>query len=753
MNPEELKRELLLTFVTEIDEQVQVLNRDLLALEKTADPTSRAELVRSIFRVAHSLKGAARAVDVTPIERFCHRLEEALSPVRDGRAPLSPDLVALTFAAADALTDAADRLRSGRELAGSPLEALEPGLEANRSGAVSPPRPPPAPAGSSTIEPPRAATTPPPSTVSSPPAREPESPAPRSADAAIVRVTAEKLDALLATSGELTVARHRVSARPAELLALQELVRRSREECRQIRTSSRKRSAANAFAGAEAIERLDEGLQRLDREIDRLAKWLRADSRRIEQLSATLGEEVHQARMLPFAEACRGFERIARDLGHASGKEIAITIEGGNVELDRAIIERLRDPLRHLLRNAIDHGLESPEERRARGKPAQGRLVVKAELRGGQVEVVVADDGRGLDLAALREQGRRRGLATSDDPSELARLIFLPGLSTAKSITDVSGRGVGLDVVKSEVETLHGSVDVRYEPNRGASFVLTVPLTLTILRALLFRASGRTFAVPSVAVAQLVRTSAGTIRRVEGRDVLVLGGAPVPIVTLAGVLGFDRDVPTSDGRSCVLLLSANEQRVGFVVDEFLTEQDVMVKNLGKRIARVRHVSGATILPDGSVALVLNAADLARSAVSAAVARPVVVTNAAAVAGPRKRLLVVDDSVTTRSLEKSILEAAGYEVVVASDGEAAWQLLQRQEIDLVVSDVDMPRMDGFALTEAVRASERVRDLPVVLVTARATEEDRARGVAAGANAYLTKSAFDQRNLLETIAQLL
>ncbi|MGH7805696.1 MAG: hybrid sensor histidine kinase/response regulator, partial [Candidatus Binatia bacterium] len=406
-----------------------------------------------------------------------------------------------------------------------------------------------------------------------------------------------------------------------------------------------------------------------------------------------------------------------------------------------------------LLRNAVDHGLEPSDERRARGKSPQGRVLVKAELRGGQVEVIVADDGRGLDLASLREHAVRRGLPANADPSELARLIFLPGLSTAKTITDVSGRGVGLDVVKSQVEALHGSVDIRHEPDRGACFVLTVPLTLTILRALLFRVSGHTFAIPSVAVAQLVRGSKGAIRRVVGRDVLVLGGSPVPVVSLAGVLGFERGEPPAGGRPSVLLLAAGEQRVGFVVDEFVAEQDVMVKNLGRRIGRVRHVSGATILPDGGVALVLSAADLARTALTGTVARPLAIESETVVALRRKKLLVVDDSLTTRSLEKSILEAAGYEVAVAADGEAAWQLLQRQAIDLVVSDVDMPRMDGFALATALRTSERLRNLPIVLVTARATEEDRARGIAAGANAYLTKSAFDQRSLLETIAQML
>ena len=746
MDAEELGRRLRATFTLEIDEQVQTLNRDLLALEKATDGPEMAELVRSIFRAVHSLKGAARSAGVATVEEVCHRVEEILSRARDGHVAVDAGLLSVLFSTADLLGDAAERLREGSEPAAATLEGFFDRLDAFEPGSV------PAAVEGGTWE-----TGPAVASDASPPAAPfPEPASPREtavvSDAAAdrpratpaVRVAAEKLDALLATSGELLVARHRVSSRPGEVGALRELVRGTRAECAELQRGR---------AASTSPERIGTLLQRLDRELERLARSLRADDRRIEQLSASLDADVRRVRMLPFSDACQGFDRMTRDLARASGKEVELVVDDGGVELDRAIIERLRDPLRHLVRNAIDHGIEAPEIRRGKGKPPEGRVTVRAALRGARVEVVVGDDGQGLDLDALREQARRRHLPEPPDARGLAQLVFLPGLSTASMITDVSGRGVGLDVVKSQVESLHGSVEIAAGPRHGTSFTLTVPLTLSVLRALLFRAGGHIFALPSHQVSKLVRIGSDALRSVQGRDVLFLEGAPMAVVPLAAALGLESAPPLPDGRLVVLVVAAGSERVGFIVEELLAEQDVMVKNLGRRIGRLRRVSGATILPHGGVALVLSGGHLARAALSApaSVARPV--AHAGASSSRRRRLLVVDDSITTRSLEKSILEAAGYEVTAVADGEAAWELLRRQAVDLVVSDVDMPRLDGVELTARLRSSEGFRDLPVILLTARESEADRARGAAAGANAYLVKSAFDQRSLLETIAQLL
>jgi len=502
-------------------------------------------------------------------------------------------------------------------------------------------------------------------------------------------------------------------------------------------------------------------LGRLGHDLERLTAVLDQDGRRLaylDQVARQLDAEVRRVRMLPFAEACQGLERAVRDLAQAGGKQVELVVEGGRVELDRSVLEGLKDPLNHLVRNAVDHGIEPPERRRAAGKLPAGRVTVAAELRGSQVEVVVADDGAGLDLDAVRAVARQRGLADLPDGRDLAHLIFLPGFSTAPIITDVSGRGVGLDVVKQRVEQLHGTIELSSETGRGTRFTLAVPLTLTTIRAVLVVAGGQAFAFPTTNVRKLILVDLDDVRRAGGREVLVTEGegAPLLVAALAEALGLA--VPKlvgapAPGRRPALVVAAGERRMAFVVDELMTEQEVMVKGLGARIRRVRNVSGGTILPSGRVALVLNVAQLVRSALGRAPGATLAPAAPAAVPAAAKRLLVVDDSITTRTLEKSLLEAAGYQVATAVDGADAWRLLQEQGADLVLSDVEMPGMDGLELTEAIRASPRFADLPVVLLTARASAHDKARGVAVGADAYLVKDEFDQKAMLETVAQLL
>jgi two-component system chemotaxis sensor kinase CheA len=717
MDKEALVKRLMATFLEELAEHVATLNRDLLALAKGAAGPERAERLQTLFRTVHSLKGAARAVNVTVLESACHHLEGMLAAARDGTAELGPEQFALLFAAADAIEEAGMRLREQRDLTDSPLAELLPRLGAAGAGAAAPsvsrvtPKPPPPPPAGDTASAP------------APP------PAPGT-----VRISAEKLDQLLACSGELLLARRRVQARAGELTTLHDLVTRWRP-------------------ASASRERTEDDFNRLVKELDRLTEALAGDVRALRQAGNALDDEVRRVRMLPFAEACQGLDRLVHDLARSAGKEVELVIEGGDVELDRSVLEGMRDPLRHLVRNAVDHGVEPPEQRRAAGKRPAGRVTIAAVLRGSQVQVTVADDGRGLDLEALRQQARKRGLPEAATEAELVRQIFLPGFSTARLITDVSGRGVGLDVVKSRLEALHGTVELSFTPGQGTRFTLAVPLTLTTLRALLLGAAGQTFALASTNVRRLVRVEPAHLRSVEGRPMLALGGPPLPVASLAGTLGLTGAAPQTNGKVPAVVVTAGTQTAAFLVDELVNEQEVVIKNLGARIRRVRHLSGATILPSGEVTLVLNAAALIRAALAAPPGAAVTTTLTRAAPAAKKRVLVVDDSVTTRALEKSILEAAGYEVTAAADGAAAWQLLQDRGADLVVSDVEMPRLDGFALTAAVRGSRRFRELPVVLVTGRESDQDRARGIEVGADAYLVKSAFDQTNLLQTIAQLL
>jgi two-component system chemotaxis sensor kinase CheA len=757
MDKSKMMQQLMATFLEELEEHVRAFNQDLLALEKSPPAHEQAERYKTLFRTAHSLKGAARSVNVQLIEGACHRLEEILSGVRDRHTVIGAELFSLLFATVDAIEEAGMRLREQQDLADAPLAALLPRLESAASGTTPLPR-------ESTSAPVKH------------PVVEPALDAPVGSGS--VRVPAEKLDSLLSSVGELLVVRRRVATHVGELAALMDFVDQWRSEWKRVErvvtkepsahggasTMSRgsragvaatfdsTRATAAAKNARKVLDRNGDHLEYLDEKLSELSSELIGDSRLLEQVSRPLDDEVRRVRMLPFSEACAGLDRMVRDLAQAKEKEVEFVIEGGSVEMDRSILEGLKDPLRHLVRNAIDHGVELPSDRRKVNKRQSARIKVSASLRGAQVEVNVEDDGRGLDLEAIRMQARRRKLDEPPEERDLAHLIFQPGFSTASIITDVSGRGVGLDVVKNRVESLHGTVDLSFTAGKGTRFTLNVPLTLTTLRAVLVTAAGQTYAFAGTNVHKMVQVKADDIRTVAGREVLSLGGTPIPLASLAASLNPASSAESSSEYIPVIILSAGTSRMAFSVDELLTEQEILIKNLGARIRRTPLVVGATLLPSGHIALVLNAANLIRSALQGGAApRRTATKEAEAVV--KKRLLVVEDSVTTRTLMKSILEASGYDVATAVDGRAGWQYLQNHDTDLIVSDVDMPHMDGFELAAMVRASKKWQTLPVVLVTARETEVDQKRGIEVGADAYLVKSDFDQRKLLETITQLL
>jgi two-component system chemotaxis sensor kinase CheA len=578
-----------------------------------------------------------------------------------------------------------------------------------------------------------------------------------------------RLDSLLWRSAELSIARRRFDARRDEIAAIHESVSHLRARLRgYVEGPQRRARAANGGGDSEpatgvtsgkaqrAWQLTTETLERIEGELSKLSAAVSEDVRSLERAAAPLEAEVHSVRLMPFGEACEGLQRVVRDLGRAAGKDVELMIEGAQIELDRAIIEGARSALLHLVRNAVDHGIEPPAERLARGKPPRATVLVRAAMRGERVEVSVTDNGRGIDVGRLRETAARRGLALPEDERELVAIIFRPGFSTAQAVTDVSGRGVGLDVVRTQVEGLRGELQVEFEPGQGTTFRLRLPLTASSMRALLVCIGDQLFALPNTHVQALLRVGAESISRSEGREILLRPTGPIPLCSLREVLGLPgTDQRESNGKLAVVVLAVDERSVALSVDRFMAEQDLVLKPLGRRIRRLRHISAVAVLPTGDVSLVLKPHEVLRSAhaLRPRNALSELLASKQTVVAKRKRVLLADDSVTTRTLEKSILDAAGYEVITAADGEQAFKLLQEQGADIVLSDVEMPNMNGFMLTEAIRSSKRFRELPVVLLTGLSSEEDRARGLACGASAYLVKTAFDQENLLRTLRQLL
>lgn len=738
-----LIRQLMQTFLGELQEHARTIEETLLKMERGDAAEDRAVLTGALFRAAHSLKSAARAVDLPPIERLCHALEDIFAAVRDGALRIDGDRTEALFAAVDALKEAGDRARRGDEaIEGAVLDGLLGRLGALVAGAAKD-EAAPAPASAPSAAPDRVASPGPAAST------DPD-------DGEVVRVSAAKLDSLLARGGEMLLARRRLESFGGRMEQVIELVQKQRVGTSKIERRLRQ-GAPSSRSVREATRPLHDGLGQVARSLETLRRDFSGATALLEMVAATLERDVHRARLFPFADACAGLDRMVRDLARAEGKEIVFSVADGRIELDRSLLQAARPAILHLVRNAVTHGIEAPDDRAAAGKPRAGTVSVAASLQGNRVEISVADDGRGLDADAIRAAAERRGLLAPNQTFDAASLIFAPGLTTRPEETltgdgMVSGRGVGLDAVRAIVESRRGAVHVASRPGRGARFAMDMPLTLTTIQALLVSAAGQTYAIDATAVVRVRMIDAADIRLVGGRDMVAVDEDMISVTSLARILEPGLAAPAAEGRRmpAVLLRSASGM-VAALVDAVLGEHEIVVKGLGPRLAKVPNLAGATVLENGRVALILNGAALVHAALAgAAPSRAFAERDEPAAA---RRLLVVDDSVTTRTLETSLLEMAGYSVLSAPDGREAWDLLQEHSVDLVVLDVDMPRMDGFELTELIRGSGRHRDLPVILVTGRESEADRTRGSAVGADAYLVKSAFDQTLLLNTIQQLL
>jgi two-component system chemotaxis sensor kinase CheA len=457
-----------------------------------------------------------------------------------------------------------------------------------------------------------------------------------------------------------------------------------------------------------------------------------------ERLLDELKDTAVGMRTLPLSTITGRMPRALRDLAALEGKDVELVVVGAETELDRVILESLADPLIHVLRNAVGHGIESPEERKLAKKPPRGRVELRAEPRGSLVEIVVSDDGRGVSAETL-EEARREG--------SLADVLTRPGFSTADEVTDLSGRGVGLDAVKSYVRSFGGSLDVRSEPGKGTDVILLVPLALALLEVLLFERGGSVFGLPLGTVEEVV--SVTNTLTLEGRAAIELRGRPLPLFDLAELVGSAAP-PLREGAPA-FVVSGGGRRVVAACDALLGQEEVVVKPLGPLLADVEGYLGAAILGDGRISLLLEPAVLTRGPRGGHV-RTAPVPSAAPRTVPK--VLVVEDSFTVRELQRSILEAAGYRVVTARDGRDGLETLQRDpEIDLVVTDLEMPELDGLDLTRAIRADATRSAVPIVIVTSRASDEDRQRGVEAGADAYMAKGGFDQQALLETVERLI
>ncbi len=788
---DELLKKLLATFGVEADAHLQTMSSGLLALGKIPAEGPWADIVETIFRDAHSLKGAARAVSLTQVEAVCQCLESVFSALKDQRLAVSPLLVDLLLQTTDALgglLDDADKGGSGKQKprVGMLIRQLEKILKE------------PPPASADPAAPPPQAAMPGPILAPSPPAPPSIADAvtelgsgtagthkpPSAANLApvMVRVSAIKLDAVMRQVEELLLPRLAAGQRTRELgeaaatlaewkkqwLHIQPALRLVNREFLRGMEDDTATLGQRELPGL--LKYLDEEQLHMKMLEDRLARLQRAaehDQRLLTGMTDSLRQDVKEMQLLPFSSLLDILARLSRELAREQGKSIDLVIQGGEIGIDRHILEEMKDPLIHLMRNCIDHGIEQPAVRVGKGKAPHGTITLACSQKdSGTAEVLVADDGAGINVAGLKSAAHKLGIVSAEESEQFGEpesmaLAFQSGVSTRPIISDISGRGLGLAIVREKVERLGGSVVIKSRPDEGTAFHLLLPLTLASFRGVLVRASGQLFVIPSTSVERVVRVASKEIQTVENRETILLDEQPVSLVRLGDVLELPRPaavVAAMDAPAHVLalVLGSGAARIAFQVEEILSEQEVLVNALVRPLTRVRNVAGASVLGTGRVVPVLNVADLLKSAVkrppaATASERPLPAEKHEKAIKPS--ILVVEDSITSRTLLKNILESAGYRVSTAVDGVDGYTTLKTGAFDLVVSDVEMPRMDGFGLTARIRADKQLTRLPVVLVTALASREHRERGIDAGANAYIVKSSFDQSNLLEVVQRLM
>ena len=734
---EELLRTLRATFKVEAAEHLQAIGAGLVELEKAAAPAEQRRLIETVFRAAHSLKGAARAVNFSAIEAQCQSLEGLFAAWKRRESTPTPET----------LDEAHRALNAVWEMMAEPA-----GTAATRTQTQTK-------VASQTEQP-----------LASQPA-----PSVATAEVETVRIAVSALDARLLEAEEMLAAKLTADQWSADLGALEARFEQWRKQWSRIQPRLRRlrqlgerngvaAAAPDTHELAEFFDWNHDYVRTLEGSVTGLRRRAEQNRLVVAKLVDELLENSKKLLMLPLSTLSALLFKVVRDLCRDQGKEAALTIRGEEVTIDKRILEELKDPLIHLLRNCIDHGVETPEQRQRAGKPPQAAITVAVSpINGNQVEISVSDDGGGVDLERVKLAAGRHGLlvpeaAGPDGESAALGLVFEADISTSPIITQVSGRGLGLAIVREKTERLGGRVAIESRPGAGTVIRMIVPLTLATFRGILIRVAQRSFIVPTAHVERVTRFKPEDVQTVEGRRTLALNGRAVALVDLAEVLqlptGYRDTVDARHG--VVVVLGVGEQTVAFVVNEVLDEREVLVKRLSRPLSRVRNIAGATILGSGEVTPILNVPDLLKSARRAGAAPPAPAASAAAATQPLaagKRILVAEDSITSRMLLKGILESAGYEVSIAVDGIDAFTTLRSGHFDLVVSDVEMPRLNGFDLTARIRADRALAEIPVVLVTALESREDRERGIEVGANAYLVKSSLDQDDLLEALQRLL
>lgn len=575
-----------------------------------------------------------------------------------------------------------------------------------------------------------------------------------------IRVNSYKIDEILNLVGELVIYQNKDIERIPKIKSLRRKINILTDTWKQTRGDLRELKLSKDTQ--EQINNIDEVIESfIEPEAD-LFKTITEDTLRVDTLLQDLHEKSIEIRMLPASYLFSAFPRAVRDMAKEFGKEISLKIEGETTKLDKRVLEEINDPLIHILRNSVDHGIEMPEEREKNGKPRKGTINIEASQEGDRITVRISDDGRGIDPEKIRKVALKKGLLTPVEAKSLSDeeslyLIFKPGFTTKPNVTTTSGRGVGMDVVKLHIEEkLRGHVEVTSKKDEGTTFILTLPLTLAVIRALLVKVGNQTFAFPTTSIRETVNIKEKDINRVGLERIVRIRNDNVTLITLGDVLGVKADKGEKNCKKPAVVISMGGKKIAYQVDDLIDEQPIVIKPIGSLLRNVKNIAGATILGSGELVLIVNVSDLYRNSAIYDKRYQFMSEEGNENKGKKpdenkSKVLVVEDSMTTRELELNILKAAGYHAVGARDGIEAYQLLNREKVDLVLTDIQMPRMDGIELIKKLKEDPELKNLPVVIVSTMGSEKDKKLGLEVGADAYFTKKDFKKEDLLNVIGK--
>lgn len=727
-------------FCAECEQQTDLLSKSLIELESSMDQKACLE---KVMRCAHSLKGAARLLGFEQLVRLTHAMESCVVAAQQGGTRLEQGVVEGLLRATDFLarfSDAKDPAFCASS--DSEVDSLIAGFTATSASSPKMDKAPALEAPSSAAE------------VGV------EAAAPKEeATSRVLRVSAHSMDALIATAGEGLVQHGAFEKWITEIGAVRRMLASGVGEVRRIvdgQAALEKGAAAESAAVRAAYNLLAD----CETKLTELGHGLEEDMSRARILSNRVYHQALGSRKRPFSDLVGSFQRIVRDTGSRLGKRIQLDFTGQNTLIDRDLVKQLEVPIQQLLRNAIDHGIEDAATRNTRGKTEQGNIRVDVRSNSRVVLVKVSDDGGGLDVELIKASIVRKGLAQADVVArmtldEIYEFIFLPGFSVRDVATDISGRGVGLDIVQSTVRSCRGNIWVRSEAGKGTTFEIQLPLSMQVSKALIFGLGGHKYAIPLVQLAAVLKVESAGLQYSEGRAFLMWNGEATPVFDLGQVLEVSSAAASSEQLLPILIVTLHGQSIALVVDEIQQTEDLVLQSLESHFGRVQDVSAASVTRNGEVVILLNVEDIAtslsqRSLGSFELSRPTVDS---APAQLRKRVLVVDDSITVRELERKLLQSKGYDVTVAVDGADGWNMLTAGSFDLLITDVDMPRLNGFELVTLARESARTRELPIIIVSYKERPEDRIRGLEVGADYYLTKGSFHDRSFLDAVDDLI